>query len=331
MTNLQQLFDLGMRVGGKQMEIQNICDKHKVLVVKVSQADMDGILINHDLRDDGFYAYMEKEFVDVVMNYLPEYAMGETPIPTSSLELIPYMRETARSVIKIKKIEEIQKYIAEGVPYDSWDKEILDIYTTKGIFSELILHFLLRAIMGTTPLISKIYFKDSFSHEAHGFDSVHVSNDKKLWLGETKFYSDGKRGIKALIDDLKTHFKHDYLKDQFLIISRALVHRNPEREEWIDSLNNAKRLEEKFDMIVVPLLCIYEDSVTSEILTAINQGADADTIFLDHVSALKAYFDTNNDFENKNRVHTLLLLLPVECKKRIVAEMLSRICNMQNI
>lgn len=189
------------------MEIRNKNDQHKVVVVKVGQADIEGLLINHDLRDDGFYAYMEKEFIDAVINYLPEYAMGEEPPPESPLELIPYMRETAKSVIKIKKVEEIRKYIDDGIPYEEWDKGILDIYAKKGVFSELILHFLLRTIKGTTPLISKIYFKDSFSHEAHGFDSVHVSDDKKLWLGKAKFYSDGKSGVKALIEDLKTHFK----------------------------------------------------------------------------------------------------------------------------
>lgn len=79
-------------------------------------------------------------------------------------------------------------------------------------------------------LISKIYFKDSFAQEAHGFDAVHVSNDKKIWLGETKFYNNGKRGIDALIDDLNKHFNHNYLQEQFVIISRALVHNNELRE-----------------------------------------------------------------------------------------------------
>ena len=51
------------------MEIRNKNDKHKVVVVKVGQTDVEGMLINHDLRDDGFYTYMEKEFIDAVMNY----------------------------------------------------------------------------------------------------------------------------------------------------------------------------------------------------------------------------------------------------------------------
>ena len=313
------------------MNIQNGYDKHKVVILKVTQADIEGLLLNHDLNDDGKYSYMEREFIDAVMRYLPEYAMGDDPAPTSTIDLVPYLKETANSVIKVKKIAEIRKYIEAETPYDQWDPDILKIYSTKGIFSELILHFLLRSIHNTMPLISKIYFKDSFAHEAHGFDSVHVSDDNKLWLGETKFYNDSKRGIKALIEDLNAHFKHDYLKDQFLIINRALSHKNPEREGWIEKLQNATRLEEKLEMIVVPLLCIYEDSFATTIIDAINTGTNTDVLVLEHISAMQKYFNDNNTFVHQDRLQTLLILLPVECKKRIVTEMLKRICNMQGI
>lgn len=313
------------------MNIQNAYDKYKVVILKVTQADIEGLLLNHDLNDDGKYSYMEREFIDAVMRYLPEYAMGDEPVPASTIDLVPYLKETANSVIKVKKIAEIRKYIEAETPYDQWNPDILKIYSTKGIFSELILHFLLRSIHNTMPLISKIYFKDSFAHEAHGFDSVHVSDDNKLWLGETKFYNDSKRGIKALIEDLNAHFKHDYLKDQFLIINRALSHKNPEREEWIEKLQNAARLEEKIEMIVVPLLCIYEDSFATTIIKAINTGTNTDVLVLEHISAMQKYFNDNNTFVHQDRLQTLLILLPVECKKRIVTEMLKRICNMQGI
>ena len=313
------------------MNTQNCFDKHKVVVLRVAQEDIEGILLNHDLNDDGYYSYMEREFVDAVMRYLPEYAMGDEPVPTSIIDLVPFLKETAQSVIKVKKISEIKKYIDGDTPYDQWDPEILDIYVSKGIFSELILHFLLRAVHNTMPLISKVYFKDSFAHEAHGFDSVHVSEDGKLWLGETKFYNDGKRGIKALIEDLNAHFKHDYLKEQFVIINRALFNKNPERISWIEKLNSASRLEEKLEMVVIPLLCIYEDRVAADVMKAINEGIDADMLVLDHVTGMKEYFEKKNTFVHKDRVQTLLILLPVECKKRIISEMLTRICSMQSI
>ena len=179
-------------------------------------------------------------------------------------------------------------------------------------------------------LISKIYFKDSFAHEAHGFDAVHVLGDK-LYLGEAKFYNDGKLGIKALIDDLNKHFKHDYLKEQFVIISRALIHNNEMREEWISKLSSAKRLEDKLNMIYIPLLCVYEDRVATDIIEELNNKGKAESIYFDHVVEMKNFFDKNNTFSHQEKVQPLLILLPVQSKDRIVSAMLSKIYNMQNI
>lgn len=313
------------------MEVKNISDRAKVLIVKVGDEDIDGLLINHDLNDDGKYEYVEKAFVDEVIRYLPEYAMGSDPMPTLPTDLIPYLRDAAKSVMKIKNIDEVKRCLDANVPLEQWDAKAQNVYLTKGVFSELILHYLLRTFKNTVPLISKIYFKDSYSHEAHGFDAVHVTEDRKLWLGETKFYSDGKQGISALIDDLNKHLKHDYLKDQFLIIGRALDHSNQRREDWIQALNAATRLEEKLDMIIVPLLCIYEDKFATAIIDTINQQGNIDALCLEHFSALKEYFDKKNNFPNRDRVQLVLILLPVESKRRIVSDMLNRIYRMQQM
>ena len=88
------------------MEIKNKYNSNKVVVIKLGQDDIDGMLLNHDLNDEGIYSYMENEFIESVMNYLPEYAMGQDPIPMSPVKIIPYLREAAKSIIKIKKIEE---------------------------------------------------------------------------------------------------------------------------------------------------------------------------------------------------------------------------------
>ena len=90
-------------------------------------------------------------------------------------------------------------------------------------------------------------------------------------------------------------------------------------------------MEEKLEMIVVQLLCIYEDSFATTIIDAINSGTNTDVLVLEHISAMQKYFNDNNTFVHQDRLQTLLILLPVECKKRIVTEMLKRICNMQGI
>ncbi len=304
-------------------------NQSNVLVVDVEQEYVDGLLINWDIDDDGRYGFMEKDFIDSVINYLPEYATGYATKSLNPIEIIPHLRESAKSVVKIKNIDVIKRYIDSQTPNGLWDKEALKIYNSKGIFSELILHFILRELKNTIPLISKIYFKDSIATEAHGFDAVHVYNDE-LWLGETKFYTTGHQGVEALIDDLNKHFKHDYLKEQFIIIGHSII-KNPETEKWVAKISAARRLEEKFKMIRIPLLCIYEDCISSDIIDAINSNQDYKPKYLKHVSEMKEYFDTNNTFPNKDKAQILLLLLPVQSKNRIVSDILSRIYKMQNI
>lgn len=46
------------------MKVKNEYGKSQVVVLNVGQDDLDGMLINWDLTDDGRYDYMEKEFVD---------------------------------------------------------------------------------------------------------------------------------------------------------------------------------------------------------------------------------------------------------------------------
>lgn len=309
------------------MNLEN--SQSNVIVVDVEQEYVDGLLINWDIDDNGKYDYMEKDFIDNVINYLPEYATGYSTKSLDPLEVIPRLRESAKSVVQIKNVDVIKEYIDSQTPSDKWDEEALKIYNSKGVFSELILHFILRDLKNTIPLISKIYFKDSVAIEAHGFDAVHVFNDE-LWLGETKFYTSGRQGVNALIEDLNKHFNHDYLKEQFVIIGHSITS-NPETEKWVTRISEAKRLEDKFKMIRIPLLCIYEDSISSEIINAINANTDYKPQYLKHISDMKKYFDTNNTFPNKGKAQILLLMLPVQSKKRIVSAMLSRIYNMQNI
>ena len=312
------------------MEVKNELGVSRVVVLNIGQEDVDGLLVNWDLNDFGKIEYMEKPFIDTIMSYLPEYSMGYDSKGISQSNIVPLIREAAEGVIKIKKIDIIREYLNQNTPYEQWNQDVLKAYNSKGVFSELILHFLLRDMKGTLPLISKIYFKDSNAIEAHGFDAVHVTDDT-LWLGEAKFYASGKSGIKALIEDLNKHFNHDYLKEQFVIISRALVHNDDLRESWIQKISNANRLSEIFSFIRIPLLCIYEDPISDAILQELNNGGLAETIYFDHIREMKKYFDSNNTFPNKNNVECVLILLPVQSKNRIVSAMLTRIYNMQHI
>ena len=122
---------------------------------------------------------------------------------------------------------------------------------------------MLREYKHTIPLISKVYFKDSAGVPAHGFDAVHITPDERiLWLGESKLYSDAEGGLRALLVDLNEHFNKDYLNDQLLIIKKNLEnHSIPQRDEWIEILLKCNKLSDQIKMINIPMLCVYPDDV----------------------------------------------------------------------
>ena len=293
--------------------------------------------MNYSVTDAGTYEYVLDEFINSVMNCLPEYSLGYNTSGVTYKEMRKKIRESAKTAIKISDVVTIKKYFDDKVPEDCWDKNILSAYKNKGIFSEIVLHFILKEFKDTRPLNSKIFFKDSPSVEAHGFDAVHVKNDT-LWLGETKFYSRnntgraGKDGLDALIKDLNNHFKLDYLNEQFIFIQRMVLDNDPDREYWIEKLSSTNHLSDIFSMVSVALLCIYEDDITQDILSKLQAGLqDADIIYLEHINQMKKYFDRKNDYPNKNNLKVVLILLPVESKSKIVTKILEKIYYMQNI
>ncbi len=49
---------------------------------------------------------------------------------------------------------------------------------------------------------------------------IFLQRKKFLWLGESKFYQDGKGGLRELLNDLENHFKKDYLDEQFTVVKK---------------------------------------------------------------------------------------------------------------
>lgn len=203
--------------------MKKIFDKKNIILLKINEADLNSFLIDIDLNDDGVHRYMLEEFAKELINVVPEYVFAQyEDTEINSINAVEKIGEAARSIYKIKEFDLMRKYYLEN---DLEAKKALDNlpYKKRGEFGELILHMLLRDFKGTIPLVSKVYFKDSSGVPAHGFDTVHISPDEKiLWLGESKLYKKGKRGISELINDLNEHFKKEYLNEQFLIIKKIL-------------------------------------------------------------------------------------------------------------
>jgi hypothetical protein len=239
-----------------------------------------------------------QNLAEVICRVIPEFAFG--PHEGTTLDLTQAwdkMREAAQSVYQTDK------------------------FKNRGEFGELILHLLLRDFVGSIPLISKIYFKDTDNATVHGFDGVHIVKNptKKLWLGESKLYTDGKVGVQSLACDLKDHIEKSYLQREFALISKKIDADFPERDHWLQLMDRQQTLETVFKGICIPLVCTYTSSIFKSHSAETHEYIEA---FKSECEALKKHFDGSNV---KTDVDVVLMLLPIPSKDELVAELDKRL------
>jgi hypothetical protein len=307
-------------------------DKRNVISIKINEDDFNSFLIGMDIDDNGSPLYRLEDFSKSIINAIPEYVFAEYESEPLDVEK---MREAAACIYKVEEFDLMRRWCLDEDP-EACEK--LKRYEEKvmrrGEFGELILHLLLRDFKNTVPLISKVYFSNSSNLAVHGFDAVHISKDgQKLWLGESKIYSDCKSGLKSLLSDLETHIKSDYLNEQFIVIKKNLKNNSiPQRDEWLKklSLDSSSTLQSKISMINIPMLCICPSPKIYDTFKDLN-CKEAVEFHEIEMRELKSYFDENNQHPLKNELNIILMLLPVRDKKELVKDLHTRLRNMQNI
>lgn len=304
----------------------------KIIKEHISQADLCTYLVGFDLEADGTKGYRINPLVEVLLDALVDFAFGlHEGSQTQNTQVRQRYLEAAKSIYGIPEFGEAKRIYCDS-DESILDDDIAKKYLRRGEFGELILHLLLRDFHKTVPLLSKIYFKDSYSTTVHGFDAVHVHpENKSLWLGEAKLYTNGKKGIKELIVDIKAHFVRDYLNDEFSIISKKikLDSQVADKDYWLQLMDSKTKLSDVFSSVTIPLLCVYEsdtfskfdDETASEFIAA----------YEDEMADLKKYFDDNNDHPLKTNLNIVLLLFPVKNKKELVKGLHEKLYSAQRI
>jgi hypothetical protein len=294
---------------------EKIFDKMNVILVKIEKDDLMSFLVDKDITNSSCRECRTKELIDAVVRTIPEYvfAQYENPeIPQN--DAIDKIREAANH------LHSVEKFVKSETNREH-----------SGDFGELLLHLLLRDFKGTIPLVSKVYFKDSNNISPHGFDAVHISPEEKiLWLGESKFYTEDKRGLSALISDLDEHINKDYLNQQFLIIKKNVESNSiPRRDEWIKILTDCSKLEDKINLINIPMLCTYEHDIYTKFDNL--DTREAIEYHESNIFELKSYFDSKNTHKLRDKLNIVLFLFPIINKKEIVNAYTDRLRHLQQI
>ncbi|MBI3233250.1 MAG: DUF1837 domain-containing protein [Bacteroidetes bacterium] len=325
-------------------------------------SNLHGYIVGFD-----FGEFRYEPFASLLMDTLVDFAFGyHTGI------LKTYDRRTlieaAKSLYTIKEFSDV-KFVYVDNDEELYDCELQaqDKYLKRGEFGELILHLLLRDFFKTTPLVSKVYFKDTDGGVVHGFDLVHIGkdlsnpNENSIFLGESKLYSRkdgkaGKHGVEDLAKDIEAHFSKDFLNREITLIgkkkhsfipSELLDESNKteyeeflkEKAKWFDILTKVEkdeiRLQDFLSSVTVPLVCTYQselfnnhnDETTEEFKSEYNL----------ELLKLKSAFDAKlNAIPNvvgqpiRTKLNIVLLLLPVPSKKQLIKLLHQKLYNQQN-
>jgi hypothetical protein len=305
-------------------------NSEKIITHKINDAELSTFLVGFDIDDNGDSKYRIQPLINKLSDVIYEFAFGfhegeETP----NNEILSKLTEAAQSIYKIDAFQKVKDiYDNDGSITD----DLKDKYLRRGEFGELILHLLLRDFHNTIPLLSKIYFKDSFGAVVHGFDAVHLEpNTKTLWLGESKLYKNGKTGVKALIQDIEEHFQSDYLNNEFLIVSKKLKHFDniTEKDYWLDLMSKSTKLIDQLDSINIPLLCTYDSDLFNKHSDENNQTFINE--YLAEMKELKQYFDDRNNHPLKSKLNIILILFPVQNKVELVKGMHNKLSLLQKL
>jgi hypothetical protein len=261
-----------------------------IIEEKISEADLRAYHVGYEQN-----RFRLEPLVHVICEVIPEFALGYYQGKTTpNTQIVSKLREAARII------------------YGT------DEYENRGEFGELILHLLLRDFCGTIPLISKAYFKDAQNATVHGFDGVHITiepGQKKLWLGESKLYSDGIAGVHSLAEDLEKHIQADYLRSELSLIRRKLPGDAPEIEYWRNLMDEHQNLDKILNGVCIPMVCTYSSEV-------IRNHTDATAAYLEAFT--KECRELKNKFDHKKvatNVEVVLLLLPIPNKEELVCEL----------
>lgn len=305
-------------------------NSEKIIIQQINNVDFSTFLVGFDLNDLGEKEYRIKPLVTKLTHVIHEFAFGfHEDTQTVNTETLSKLTDAAKSIYKIDSFQKVKDiYDNNG----TIDDDLEDKYLRRGEFGELILHLLLRDFYKTIPLLSKIYFKDSLGHAVHGFDSVHIQEETQtLWLGESKIYTDGKRGVKELVNDIKEHFKSDYLDSEFILISKKIKHLDniPQKDYWLDILTDSRTLKERLTTINIPLLCTYQCDLFS-IHDDENKQEFIDS-YVNEMNDIKKYFDGKNDHPLKANLNIILILFPVQNKTELVKAMHNKISLLQKL
>jgi Cap4 SAVED domain len=193
----------------------------------------------------------------------------------------------------------------------------------RGEPAEILLHIICRQVFHSETVINKVFFKTAGNDVVKGFDGIHIVHGPaglELWLGEAKFYKNREAAIRDAITSLQTHFKTDYLRGEFALVTDKIDSSWRHAREVQQLIHENAPIQDVFTRVTVPVLLAY-DSPAVRSHTQVTAQFISD--FESEMREGLRRFATNCDGSLPVKVR--LFLAPLASKRQVVAELERRL------
>lgn len=253
-----------------------------------SENGLSGLCVGFE---NGKWRY--KAFADYIMEWLPEFCLNSKE------------RNSLSHQSAVKSLRKAAKLVYQT-----------DKYSKRGEFGEIFLHAAIRCVFDSLPAISKLYYKSSANNTVKGFDCVHVVgeiDELEIWLGEVKFYSDGYRGIREVVEEIKDHLDPKFLRNEFILIGNKLSDRDSYTVGVQKLISERTSLDKIFKRVCIPVFITYESNAVEQNVSVCDSYIKAF-----HQEVFERFQSFSEKVSGFPPVRFHLFLMPIEEKTSLI-------------
>ena len=230
---------------------------------------------------------------DHLISWLPEFALPEEELNITH----------ANAYVKLKQAA-IRVYTSEK-------------YNKRGEAGEIALHAICRDFFGTIPISSRVFYTSSSNEVIKSFDLVHAKiygdGKTKVWLGESKLYTDRKEAIRDAISSITEHIDRGFLKNQKLLLGPQIPKSTPEYSKIVSLFSSTTSIDALLNSAVF-VVGIFADGDAAKEASCSN--AEYITGCAEECDALAA---TLRDNGITQKIRIMLIYVPLKSKSDLVA------------
>lgn len=237
--------------------------------------------------------WRSKPYANHLLDWLPNYALDNDELSEfSSANAYSKLRAAAARIYTSEK------------------------YETRGEIGEITLHALCRENFGTQQLAPRVHYLSASNDPVKGFDLVHYrvldDGSVEIWLGESKFMSDGLSAARRAVSSIREHIQSGFLKSEKLLLGPQIPKSTPNYEAVRKVFSANTPVDQIIDKAIFPIGIFASSYAASEFESISNEYVGA----ISEECAKIAHIIENSDIATQ--ISIVLFYVPLGDKKALM-------------